>query len=118
MDDDLEVGESTRNLAAEMIDREGMENIVSTFLRLGHVRLFYCPFVDTLKKKFPFQSTLLSDLRVLNPTECLGYRDLPNAVIRLAKLFSQLQLCDKLDQLKTEAVDDQMGDGTRPPRDN
>lgn len=55
MDNNLEVGESTRNLAAEMIE-EGMEHIVSAFV--GHVRLFYCRFVD---KKFPFQSTLLSD---------------------------------------------------------
>ena len=112
IDDDLEVGEATRMLALELTE-QGMEHVVSAFFK--HVRLFYCAFVNTLMKKFPFQSSLLSDLRVLNPAERLEYQDLPNAVIRLAKLFPQLQLGEKLDQLKTEAYDLQMaGDEDLP----
>ena len=95
MDDDLEVGETTRMLALELTE-QGMEHAVSAFFE--HAQLFYCAFVSTPMKKFPFQSSLLSDLRVLNPAERLGYQDLPKAVIRLAKLFSQLQLGEKLDQ--------------------
>jgi hypothetical protein len=79
-----------------------MEHIVLDFY--GHVRHFYCTFINTLVKKFPFQSTLLSDLRILNPAYHLQYRDFPNAVVRL-KQFPQLQLSEKLDQLKAEAVD-------------
>lgn len=56
-------------------------------------------------KKFPFQSSLLSDLCTLNPIERLAYQDLPHAVIRLAKLFPQLQLGEKLEQLKKKASD-------------
>lgn len=58
-DDELEVGESTRVLAAELTE-QGMEHVVSAFC--DHVRLFYCAFINTLIKKFPFQSSLLSDL--------------------------------------------------------
>ena len=84
-----------------------MEHVVSSFFY--YVRLFYAAFVTTLMKKFPFQSSLLSDLHVLNPTEWLEFQDFPSAVIRLAKLFSQFQLQgEKLDQLKTEAFDFQM----------
>ena len=60
-----------------------MEHVVSAFL--DHVRRLYCEFVQTLIKKFQFQSTLLSDLQVLNPAEWLEYKHLPNAVIQLAK---------------------------------
>ena len=52
---------------------------------------------------------------MLNPAEPLEYEDLPNAVIRLAKQFPQLQLEDKLDQLKIEAIDFQMADGQDLP---
>ena len=62
MDDDLEVGETTRMLALELTE-QGMEHVVSAFFE--HVRLFYCAFVSTLMKKSPFQSSLLSDLRVI-----------------------------------------------------
>ena len=66
-------------------------------------------------KKFPSQSSLLSDLCILNPAERLGYQNLPTAVIPLAKRFPQLQLGEKFDQLKTEAFDLQMaGDGDLP----
>ena len=67
-DDDLEVGDATRALALELTE-QGMEHVVSSFF--DSVRLFYAAFVTTLIKKFRFQSSLLSDLRVLNPTERL-----------------------------------------------
>ena len=115
-DDDLEVGDATRTLALELTEN-GMEHVVSSFF--DHVRLFYAAFVTTLIKKFPFKSSLLSDLRVLNPTERLEFQDFPNAVIRLTKLFPQLQLeGEKLDQLKTEAYDLQMADPEDLPDTN
>ena len=53
----------------------------------------------------------MSDLRILNPSERLTYTDFPNAIVCLAKQLPQLQLCDdKLDALKTEAIDFQMAD--------
>ena len=76
-----------------------------------HVRLFYTTFVDKLIQKFPFNSTFLSDLRILNPDQ-LTFKDFPNAIVRLAKKLPQLQLCndETLDTLKTEAIDFQMSD--------
>lgn len=55
---------------------------------------------------------------MLNPAERLGFQDLPNAVVRLAKLFPQLQLGEKLDQLKTEAFDFQMAGAEDLPDTN
>ena len=70
-------------------------------------------------KKFPFQFSLLPDLRMLNPAERLGYQDLSHDVVWLAKLFPQLQPGEKLDQLKTEAFDLQMaGDEDLPDTNN
>ena len=105
MDDDMEVGEQTRVLALEMVE-DGMEHLVTAFY--GCVREFYVKLVDTIMKKFPFESSLLSDLRVLNPAERITFQDFPNAVSRLARHLPQLGLASKLDQLKMEAVDFQM----------
>ena len=80
-----------------------------------HVHLFYSTFVKKLFQKFPFKSTLLSGLRILSPAEPTTYRDFPNAVIRLANQLPQLQLQDRLDDLRTEAVDFQMADETALP---
>ena len=113
-DDELEVGDSTRVLAAELTE-QGREH-VSAFC--DHVRLFYCAFVNTLMKEFPFQSSLLLDLCMLNPAERLGFQNLPNAVVRLEKHFPQLQLGEKLDQLKTEAFDFQMAGAEDLPDTN
>lgn len=65
-DEELGVGEDARQLTNELIE-EGMEDIVSAFYRSVHK--VYCVFVDTLRKKFPFQFSLLADLMVLNPSE-------------------------------------------------
>ena len=60
-------------------------------------------------KKFPFKSTLLSDLRVLNPRrEPTTLNDFPNIIVRLAQHFPQLRIGNKLDALRTEALDFQM----------
>ena len=45
---------------------------------------------------YPAQST---DQQVLSPAEHLEYQDLPNAVVRLAKMFPQLHLGEMLEQL-------------------
>ena len=89
-DTDLCVGDETQQLASEMIE-EGMEGVVSTFYK--SVRAFYCTFVSALIKKFPFKSTLLADLMVLNPLERSNH-DFPNAVTHLAKQLPQLHSCD------------------------
>ena len=100
-----------------VMTEEGMAAEVTQFL--AHVRIFYSTFVKKLINKFPFNSSFLSDLRVLNPSERTTYRDLPNAVIRLANQLPQLQLRNKLDDLKTEAVDFQMADeADLPPGDD
>lgn len=101
-DEALEVGDKARSLANSLRE-EGMGAEVDRFFQ--HVRLFYAKFASTVFKKFPFNSTLLSDLRVLNPAERRTYKDLHNAVVRLAKQLPQLQLTDKLNELKTEAID-------------
>ena len=77
-----------------------------------HVRLFYTTVVDKLIQKFPFNSTFLSELRILNPSDQVTFKDFPNAIVRLAKKLPQLQLCndETLDTLKTEAIDFQMSD--------
>ena len=103
-DAELSVSEGAQQLIYEMIE-EGMEDIVSAFY--GSVREFYCMFIDTLLKKFPFNSSFLADLVILNPSE-RSRSDFPDAVTYLAKELPQLQLCDKLDLLKTEAIDFQM----------
>ena len=83
-DDDMEIGNDTRDLANNLRE-EGMGPEVDKFSR--DIRLFYIKFVSTIFKKFPFNSTFLLDMRILNRTERLTYKDYPNAVIRLAKLL-------------------------------
>ena len=112
--DEVEVGEEARNLA-DSLREEGIEPAVNLFF--DHVRLFYSILVKTLIKKFPFTSTFLSDLRILNPSERLTYRDFPNAVVLLAKKLPQLQLCGKLEALKTEAIDFQMANEADLPQE-
>ena len=63
-------------------------------------------FICKLLQKFPLKSTLLSDLRILNH-ERTTLNDFPN-IVRLAQHFPQLVLGDKLDALRTEALDFQM----------
>ena len=70
----------------------------------NHIGLFYSMFVKMLIKKFPFTSTFLSDLRILNPSERVTYRDYPNAVVRLAKQLPQLHLCEVLEELKQKLL--------------
>ena len=64
-DDDLEIGQDARVLAVTMVE-DVYDREVQAFY--GHVRSFYEVFVHTIIKKFPFKSTLLSDLKVLQPT--------------------------------------------------
>lgn len=73
----------------------------------------------TLFKKFPFQSTLLRDLRTLNPSERRSFKDFPAAVVHLAKRFSQLDFSEtcKLEELKAEAIDFQIADTKDLPTD-
>ena len=70
-------------------------------------------------KKFPFHSTVLCDLRILNPSERRAYKEFPAAVLRLAKQFPQLgfSTTDKLEELKMEAIDFQMADAADLPED-
>ena len=110
---EIDVGVDAQVLSDSLCD-EGMEPEVNKCF--DHVRLFYCTFVKTLIKKFPFTSTFLSDLRVLNPTERRTYRDFPNAVVRLAKMVPQLQLSGVMEALKTEAIDFQMADEADLPQ--
>lgn len=65
-----------------------------------------------LVKKFPFGSIVLSDLRILNPSERRTFKDFPATVVRLAKHFPQLGLsqAEKLEELKTEAIDFYLAD--------
>ena len=56
---------------------------------------------------------------MLNPTERLEFQHFPSAVIRLAKIFPQLQLQgEKLDHLKIEAFDFQMAGPIDLPESN
>ena len=70
-------------------------------------------------KKFPFHSTVLCDLRILNPSERRAYKEFPAAVLRLAIQFPQLgfSTTDKLEELKTEAIVFQMADAADLPED-
>ena len=104
-DAELEIGQDARVLAVAM-EEDGQHGEVQVFF--DHVRLFYEAFICKLLKKFPFKSTLLSDLRVLNPEERTTLNDFPNIIVRLAQHFPQLELGDKLDALRTEALDFQM----------
>ena len=99
---DVEIGDEARALAISLRD-EGMEGEVNLFV--DHAKLFYIMLVKKLFEKFPFTSTVLPDLRILNPSERTTYKDLPNAVVRLAKHLPQLKLCSSLDALKSEAID-------------
>ena len=112
----LEVGEEARVLAKNL-QEEGMGPEVSHFFH--HIKVFYTTFVKTLMKKFPFHSTVLCDLRILNPSERRDYKEFPPAVLRLAKQFPQLgfSTTDKLEELKTEAIDFQMADAANLPED-
>ena len=65
---------------------------------------------STLIKKFLFKSTLLFDLRILNPEERSSLDDFPNIIICLAEQLPQLGLTDKLDELRMKALDFQMAD--------
>lgn len=67
---DLEIGNDARILAIKM-EEEGCVNEVNRFYT--HVRIFLSEFVKTIKKKFPFKSTFLSDLRIINPAERQTY---------------------------------------------
>lgn len=59
-------------------------------LFFDHVCLFYSSLVTKLFEKFPFNSTFLSDLQILNPQQRTEFADLPNAAVRLAKMLPQL----------------------------
>ena len=83
-DDQLEVGEEARQLDQRQRE-DGMGAEVDIFFH--RVRLFYVTFVKTLMKKFPFGSTVLCDLRILNPSERRTLKDFPAAVLCLAKQF-------------------------------
>ena len=105
----VDIGEEARKLVDSLCE-EGMVPEVNVFFY--HVRLFYTTLGEKLIQKFPFNSTFLSDLRVLNPSERLTFKDFPNAIVRFAKILPQLQLCgdETLDILKTEAIDFQMSE--------
>ena len=60
----------------------------------------------------------MSDLQVLNPSKRRTYSDFPNNVVRLAKQLHQLQLTDKLNELKTEAIDFRMADAVELPTED
>lgn len=109
---DLEIGNDARILALNL-EENGFTNEVKRFH--DHVRLFFSKLVQTIFLKFPFNSTFLSDLRILNPAERQSYNDFPGAVVRLANELPQLELSEKLDQLKTEAIDYQMADSKDLP---
>ena len=113
-DETIEVGEKARSLAHNLCEN-GMGREVESFFRSA--RTFYVAFVKTLVKKFPFGSTILCDLRILNPSERRTYKDFPAAVVRLAKCFPQLGLSqtEKLEELKTEAIDFYMADSADLP---
>ena len=63
-----------------------------------------------MEKKFPFKSTLLSDLRVLKPKEVPKVNNYATIVVCLAQQLSQLDLNNKLDELRTVALDLQMAE--------
>lgn len=113
-DDKVEVGQKARLLAQDLREN-GMGPKVDTFFH--HVRHFYTTFVKTLLKKFPFGSSILPDLRILNPSERRNFKEFPAAVLRLAKQFPQLGLSEtgKLEELNTEAVDFYMADAADLP---
>ena len=113
--DEVEIGDETRALSLGLCE-EGMEAEVRSFF--DHVRLFYSILVKKLIQKFPFTSTFLSDLRILNPAERVTYKDLPNAVVHLAKKLPQLNLSGPLlGVLKTEAIDFQMAEEADLPQE-
>ena len=60
---DVEFGDEARALAISLCD-EGMEGEVNLFV--DHAKLFYSTLVKKLFEKFPFTSTVLPDLRILN----------------------------------------------------
>ena len=113
-DERIEVGEKARLLAHDLREN-GKRREVKSFIH--SVRTFCTTFVKTLVKKFPFGSTILCDLRILNPSERRTYKDFPAAVVRLAKCFPQLGLSqtEKLEELKTEAIDFYMADSADLP---
>ena len=74
-DEDLEIGECAWSLSVVMTE-DGMTTEVTQFL--AHVCTFYSTFGKKLINKFPFNSSFLSDLRILNPSELSTYRDFPN----------------------------------------
>ena len=109
---DLEIGNDARILALQL-DEEGFTHEVNEFHK--HVRSFFVKFIKVILKKFPFESTILSDLRILNPSERCNFSDLPGAAVRLAKELPQLKLTEKLDELKVEAIDYQLADSEDLP---
>ena len=112
--DQLKVGEKARELTT-VLSEEGFEEECDMFF--NHVRTFYTTFLQTLIRKFPFKSPILRDLRILNPAERRNWEDFPAAVVRLAKQFPQLGLNEgeKLEKLKTEAIDFFMADPAELP---
>ena len=108
------MGEKARELTT-VLSEEGFEEECDMFF--NHVRSFYTTFLQTLIRKFPFKSPILRDLRILNPAERRNWEDFPAAVVRLAKQFPQLGLNEgeKLEQLKTEAIDFFMADPAELP---
>ena len=104
-DSDLEIGQNARVLAVSM-EEDGEHVEVRNFYK--HVRAFYAAFFGKLVKKFPFKSSLLPDMKILNPEERVKNNDFANIVVRLAQQLPQLGLHDRLDKLRTEALDFQM----------
>ena len=113
--DDLEVGKAARAFAMTLSEEEGLEPEVQLFYK--HVHAFYCALINKIFEKFPFNSSLLSDLKILNPQQRVEFADLPNAAVRLARLLPQLQFSgSSLDLLKAVAIDFQMADQSDLPK--
>lgn len=75
--------------------------------------------MDKSFEKFPFNSSFLSDLRILNPLQRVEFVDLPNAAVHLARVLPQLNFSGaSLDLLKSEVIDFQMADKSDLPAEN
>ena len=104
-DDNLQIGEDTQRLLNTMMEDSMVPTTTKSIGRVLTVLLFYAEFVKTIIKKFLFKSSLWSDLRILNLEERTTYSDFSNLVIPLTNHLPHLKLDEKLDVLKSDAVD-------------
>jgi hypothetical protein len=108
-DENLGIGVQTWKFVAELEEEEDTKPFFNA------VRAFYVKTIEKMKKKFPFNDTLLKDLGVMQPNLTMSVP--VGTIVRLAQRFPQIGLSspESLTKLKEEFLDFRLSQWDIPP---